>query len=113
MLQLANRVSLLEGSSKDPTLWPPRVDLAFIDGDHSLEGVQSDLDFAIARGAYCLVLHDTVSWWGPRQVLDWLQSKGFSMVQVNFDEGLTVAIRNLPKPPETYTQEKWPKGIVE
>lgn len=111
-LELSNSVHLCSGDSKDPQMWPGRVDMAYIDGDHSLEGVQTDCRLAIERGAHCLVIHDTVSWWGPRQVLDWVRSQGFQVLEVGFDEGLAICLRNFVKPPETYTQEKYPTGKI-
>lgn len=110
--QLANKVMIVDGDSKDPANWPNQVDMAYVDGDHSLEGCQTDLRLAIERGAQCLVIHDTVSWWGPRLALDWLRSEGWNVIECHFDEGLAIAMPNRTKPPESYTQAEYPKGHV-
>lgn len=100
-------VVIMAGDSKNQYLWPHRVDLALIDGDHSEEGAEADFVSAANRGAYCIVLHDTVGWWGPRNLMDRIRAGEFGewdVLDVPFDSGLGVCIRRTEKPPTTYTQ---------
>lgn len=84
--KLAHRVSLHQGDSS-PNIRrvfenkPASFELAYIDGDHRLEGVLRDwhaVDELISEGGFML-LHDTnpdpTGWYGPRFVLEELRSK--------------------------------------
>ncbi len=90
------------------------IDFAFIDGDHSFDGVRKDFHFAASRGAQCIVVHDTCSWWGPRQLIDKYDNKhtAYNMIDVGFDEGLAIFMKKVNYPPLTYTQEEYPKGNI-
>lgn len=100
-------VYIVKGNSHDPSIWPATVNLAVIDGDHSLEGAMMDFRFAMERGAIAIVLHDAVSWWGPRELTDLIRNGelgDWDIIEVPFDSGLAVCIRRTEKPPCTYTK---------
>lgn len=109
---LANRVTFSFGDSADESLWPPSVDFAVIDGNHSLEYVERDFENAAKRGASCIVLHDTTHWWGPREFVEKMRgNREFSFLKVPFDAGLTVFIRNTEDGPLVNTRESNPDGL--
>ena len=94
--------------------WPFDLDLIVIDGDHSYEGCKSDFIRAVQRTPQCIILHDTISWWGPRKLIEEdlteiyeiCNSPKYDMINVNFDCGLAVFIRSDPKPPTEFTEGK-------
>lgn len=81
----------------------PQIELAVIDGDHSYEGCRADVTKAIAAGAECIMLHDTVNWWGPRQLIE-EGIPGFSSIEVDFDSGFGVLLKVPKKPEAIYTK---------
>jgi hypothetical protein len=110
VLELPN-VIIIEEKSEN-LIWP-YVDFAFIDGDHSLDGCAKDVYNAEKAGAKCIVIHDTSSWWGPR---DFVDKMGFNpaewgRIEVGFDQGLTVYLKH-SKSPLMYSQEDYPTGKV-
>lgn len=93
--------------------WPERVDFAYIDGDHSLNGCKFDAEKAISLGAQCVVLHDTATWWGPRQYVEKYFPAGWTEVSVAFDQGLTIMMKKPEKPREcSFTEERFPEGHI-
>lgn len=113
-LGLANRLKLISGKSSD-VVWPDKVDFAFIDGDHSLDGCVGDCNKAIERGAKCLVIHDTVGWWGPRDYVEIMREQGqgaWDVIECNFDSGLAVILKREDKPAPFYSEEEYPQGHV-
>lgn len=110
---VGERVAVHVGPSADLSLWPERVDFAYVDGDHSLIGCRQDVETAIARGASCVVVHDVESWWGPRMWLDLFEFKpGWSVLSVGFDEGLAVALRRPVFGEVRYGETEFPSGCV-
>lgn len=98
---------IVKGNSHDPSIWPARVDMAVIDGDHSEEGATMDFQFAMERGAICITLHDTVGWWGPRNLIERVRKGEFGewdVLEVPFDSGFAVCIRRTEKPPVMYAE---------
>lgn len=116
-LGVANAVMISPGKSTE-AVWPEQVDFAFIDGDHSTEGCLHDVRKAIELGATCVVIHDTYSWWGPREFAQWAETahcdldQGWYRMEGMFDEGLLVLLKKEPRPDCTYTKDKYPDGIV-
>lgn len=111
---LGHRLNLIDGDSRNVE-WPSRVDMAFIDGDHSFEGCLSDCNKAIERGAYCVCIHDTVGWWGPRQYMEAFHqtNKGeWQYLDFPHDSGFAILLRNFPKGPEGYSEKDYPLGHV-
>lgn len=120
-------VSVLRADSQKLDAFP-YCEFAFIDGDHSYDGCLSDVNKAIAAGARCIVLHDTVSWWGPRSLVDWFiedeklvglspvppddERSPWQVIEANHDEGLAVFVRREPKPGARFTRETHPLGRV-
>lgn len=97
----------------------PECDFAFIDGDHSLDGCLADCAKAAYAGARCIVVHDTHSWWGPREFIDILREgkEGWSMdtwdvLEAGHDDGLAVLLRRTVYPDVQYTREKYPRGRI-
>lgn len=111
---LSHRLVLVPGKSTDVT-WPGKVDFAFVDGDHSLQGCLHDCNKAIERGARCVCIHDTVGWWGPRDYMDLFREQAvgtWDCIEGNFDSGFAVLVRREDKPDPTYTEESHPSGSV-
>lgn len=95
--------------------WPVRVDMAYIDGDHSFEGCADDIGRAISKGAKCVVVHDIAAWWGPREWLDWFRSRHGEMwdvLQVGFDNGLAIAMKREPLPEVEFSRSAYPAGRI-
>lgn len=88
----------------------PSMDMAIIDGDHSYEGCFNDFANCVSQGAYIVVIHDTVEWWGPRQFVEELTQAqiskdgfpeimhGWTILEGYHDSGLTICIRSIDKP---------------
>lgn len=95
---------------------PQGIQLAFIDGDHSLDGVIKDFCKCESVGAECIILHDTSSWWGPREFVDKFENEedGFiwGKLEIGFDQGLTILMKN-QKGTLEFSQEQFPKGYIE
>lgn len=111
---VASCAVIVDGSS-EPANWPQSCDFAYIDADHSHEGCAKDINTAIGLGANCIVVHDTVSWWGPRRVVEEFRSfedRHWDILEFLYDEGLAVFLKRFPKPDETYTEEKYPDGLI-
>ena len=117
-LGVYDRVTILEGRS-DLVVWPTPVDLAFIDGDHSYQGCLADVLRAVKNGAKCIVVHDTVGWWGPRQVVDGFRNgdypelMDYDFMECMFDSGLAVFKKREAKPDVTYLESKYPTGAID
>jgi hypothetical protein len=97
----------------------PDCELAFIDGDHSLDGCLADAAKAVMAGARCLVFHDTCSWWGPRGFIELLRggstawnTDNWDVLEANHDEGLAVLLRRASQPAVTYSREQCPRGCI-
>lgn len=111
-LDLSRNVFINHGDSKDPNLWPDMVDVAIVDGNHSYDYAKSDIMMAVERGACCIILHDTISWWGPRKIVE-EGIAGYNMIEFPHDQGLAIFLRELhEKPAPPYSEEKYPKGTV-
>lgn len=91
-----DRVTIKSGKSNE-VIWPEHIDFAFIDGDHSFEGCQYDVECAIEKGAYCITIHDTKEWPGPRDFLKKFRqekrAKNWDILEVSFDQGLAILLR--------------------
>lgn len=93
--------------------WPDRIDFAYIDADHSLVGCKHDVDRAIERGAYCVALHDTATWWGPREYVEKHMPEGWTEISVGFDHGFTVMMKRPEKAAEcVFSQVNYPEGHI-
>lgn len=111
---VAHRLTIIQGKSTE-VQWPARVDFAFIDGDHSLEGCLHDCNQAIERGATCVCIHDTQSWWGPKQYLELFRRDAgdeWDVMECQFDQGFTVLKRREPEIPVYHSEQDYPNGHV-
>lgn len=108
-----HNVTLLSGDSL-ALEWPDH-DLAFIDGNHSLDHCAREIATADRHGATTIVVHDTTAWWGPRQWLDRVrQSTGatWDVLELPAAEGLTICTRRTPKPPAQFGEAQYPAGAM-
>jgi len=110
MLGLTEGVYIMQGKSTEVE-FATSIDFAFIDGDHSLAGVSHDFDLAAKLGAKCIVIHDTVSWWGPRNFTE-KNIEGFSKIEFPYDEGLAVYMKTFTKPPVSYSEAEFGTGVI-
>lgn len=110
---------LLKGRSEEVE-WPGRVDMAYIDGNHTSKVCWHDCMKAVELGATCLCLNDTSTCEGVQQVADQhLHSLGqaerggggWGIIEVPFDAGLLVAVkRSSPRPKPTQGDyDQWDK----
>ena len=93
-------VRLVKGRSQEVE-WPARVDFAYIDGSHSRRASQQDLDKALGHGATCICMNDISTCMGVRKTANefrWAKEDSWGFIQVPFDAGLLVAIKNEPLP---------------
>ena len=111
--QVANACAVRWGPSNREELWPEKVDLAFIDGDHSYAGCRDDVQRAVGKGASCVVVHDIEQWWGPRQWFEEGPMQGFDRIHGNWDSGLAVLMKRQPLGELLYPEAQYPKGRVE
>jgi predicted O-methyltransferase YrrM len=105
---LSHRVEIIRKTTADArTLLPDGIDFAFIDGDHSFEGVKADWDILkplLAPWAV-VVFHDSMwdvnrdvpvykEWrnekMGVPRFLETLREEGYPLVTINADWGLTL-----------------------
>jgi methyltransferase family protein len=76
--------------------YPAGVGFAFIDGDHSPDGVKSDTDKALASSASMIVWHDyrpESMWMGVAPLLNGLADSGMPLVLV---EGTPIVVKGWP-----------------
>jgi predicted O-methyltransferase YrrM len=106
-----NWVSLLKGRSQD-VAWPTKVDMAYIDGNHSYKVCKHDIAKARGLGASCIVLNDISTCAGVRLAAKELRMIDiFDTISVPFDAGLLVAVRREPLPEPTQGDfDPWDKG---
>lgn len=92
----------------------PACEFAFLDGDHSLEGCAGDFNKAVAAGARCVCLHDTASWWGPRDFMERFrkEAEGWDVLEGFHDQGFAVLLARGERPPVAYSQKDHPTGDI-
>lgn len=93
-------------------------DLIYVDGCHSYEYAKSDYEKALQLLAPTgtIVIDDTVTWWGPRELSEELQEgklpAGFHLLEIQTTNGLLVLRKQPPvKPPLQLTRENCPDGV--
>lgn len=60
-------------------IWPPYVEFAYIDGNHTYDACKLDVKKAFDLGASVICMHDTVSWEGSRKLSEEWQSGKFRL----------------------------------
>jgi predicted O-methyltransferase YrrM len=93
-----DHVTLIKGRSEEVE-WPAKIDMAFIDGNHTYPVCKYDTEKAVALGARIIAIHDTVSWEGSRKYADEIRTtwKDWDFLEAMFDEGMLIGIRRDPK----------------
>jgi predicted O-methyltransferase YrrM len=95
-----------------------QFDIIYVDGCHSYEYAKSDYEKALQLLAPTgtIVIDDTVTWWGPRELSEELQQgkvpEGFHFLEVTTTNGLLILRRQSKvKPPVVLTRENSPDGL--
>lgn len=85
----------------------PMCQMAIVDGDHSLNGCKNDVEHCMQMGAECIVIHDTVDWWGPRDFINLIKDNPdypYNFIECGFDSGLAILLLKVDKSaPPQYT----------
>lgn len=109
-------VSLCAGSSYEDGNWPDRVDFAFVDGDHSYDGCFNDIQKAMQRGAFAIVVHDVADWWGPARWYEaWREEYDpyeWGHIHAPHQGGLAIIMRTSALGPLRWTEDAAPSGAV-
>lgn len=102
-------VEIREGETSDESLWPDKVDIAYLDAWHSHNAVAKEFALAEARGAYLIALDDTENCVGPRLFVEENRKaytkNGWDVVDIHSDNGLTIFLKRQPRRPITFSQE--------
>jgi cephalosporin hydroxylase len=97
-------VSLVASKSLDWE-WPPKVDMAVLDGDRRLPGFAEEVRRALDAGATCLTIHDTHH--DPHALLYMrafrAEMTGWETINCPMRGGLLVAIKTEPGEPTDLT----------
>lgn len=112
---VADWVELLIGNS-DAVTWPDKVDLAYIDGWHSLGAASHDFTRCADRGAKMICMDDTLTCVGPRMLVEMIEGHSqdfqpfdgylWQVVDVHSDGGLSIISRVRPKRKVEFIQER-------
>ncbi len=108
------QIVLVDGDSLERA-WPPVVDFCFIDGNHNRAYPEAEFLRAVAAGAKTIVLHDTTSWWGPRDLLEALRathSQAWDVLELSVADGVTVFQRRQPKSAVSFAEVNYPEGFI-
>jgi predicted O-methyltransferase YrrM len=95
-----------------------RFDLIYVDGCHTYEYVKSDYErsLQLLEPTGTIVIDDTVTWWGPRELSEEIQSQklpaNFHLLEIQTTNGLLILRRQPPeKAPLALTRENCPDGV--
>ncbi len=112
MCEVDNWIRLIKGRSQE-VQWPDKIDMAFVDGNHTYNVCKHDIEKARELGAKVIAMHDTVSWEGSRRYSEeirmfWLD---WDFLEENSEGGLLIAKKREVKGPceGTDTGEQWDK----
>ncbi len=93
-------------------------DLIYVDGCHTYEYAKSDYERALRllAPAGTIVIDDTVTWWGPRELSEELQAgalpEGMQALEIRMTNGLLIVSRPpKEKGPLAMTRENCPDGV--
>lgn len=105
-------VTLIKGKSHQ-VKWPDKIDMAFIDADHSYVGCCHDVNQALLKGARVLAVDNTHLTEGSRRWADEFRalapSIGWDLIEVPFQEGFLVAMEKPKKgSPDPRNSEEMP-----
>jgi hypothetical protein len=111
-LGVGANVMLRDGDSRNTDLWPHFVDLVYLDGNHSYDYVNREVQIAVEKGADCIILHDSQSWEGVQRFVKENDIFGYSKIGVGFDHGLTIYMREPGYAKPLHTEADYPEGYV-
>lgn len=117
----ASNIHIHEGDSKEELRklldLGLQFDLIYVDGNHSYDYAKSDTEaaFKLLGPTGTIILDDTVTWWGPRELSEELQRDppaGFHLLEIQSCNGLLI-MRKQPKEKGALalTRENCPDGI--
>lgn len=103
-------VEFRDGDSMDLSLWPEKVDFAYLDAWHSYKYARHELEQCIFRGATFIALDDTENCVGPRMLVDRLGDvprglDGYQQLDLHSDNGMTIFLKKQPRRLITFSQE--------
>lgn len=103
-------VEFHDGDSKDLSLWPEKVDFAYLDAWHSYDAARFEFEECAKRGATFIALDDTENCVGPRMLVDRLAGDlrcmdSYQQLDLHSDNGLTIFLKRQPRRNITFSQE--------
>lgn len=100
-------VEFHDGDTGDPSVWPEKVDFAYIDAWHSYSDCKKDALHALVRGASFIAFDDVENCVGPRMFVEesFGQKDDWQQLDLHSDNGLTIFIKKQPRRLITFSQE--------
>lgn len=92
------QVELIKGRSQE-VVWPKKINIAFVDANHTYDCAKHDVDKARDFGATIIAMHDSVSWEGSRRYAEEIKAswKDWDFLEENSEGGLLIAKKQEPK----------------
>lgn len=103
-------VEFHDGDTKDLSIWPEKVDFAYIDAWHSFTAAEEELTQCVRRGASFIAFDDVENCVGPRLLVDTGHAikahlSDYQRLDLHSDNGLTIFVKKQPRRLITFSQE--------